>query len=579
MPWFVIASLIISTATVGLIFNIDFKFLPLLSGDTPRISIELPGAKADTATTTVRVRNAPPYITVGPAESPASATNTPVNYGEAISFNATAQDDESNQYYLIICTANSVTASTTGGAPTCGGIQLCLSGLANSGAVNSCTYGPVDLVAETQVWYAFVCDNHATEGECSPATNNQGSGDSGSPFFINHAPTVQAVSATVNFQAPGGTFTFTATSTDSDNARGGDEIRLHICDDGGWATSTGCVNYTYCTSTWVQAVGNQAVNSCNWTDTAPTPDMAYTVYAYIEDEFYLGGTNNGTTTTYTIINVAPEVQGVYLVPNDGNEIQLNIKDAPATMVIASSTNVSDQNGCADLVAATSTIYWSSVSGGYNCAANDNNCYKIGSANCVIGNCVGAVAEVTCTTTIEYHAIPTDASSFYAAATWLASISVRDEALFGVGTTSLPGTDLKTSQAMEVTESEIDYGVLVAGQNTGTDNATTTILNFGNCPIDADISGTWMSDGGVNHFSESQQEFSTTTNFMWNGGDGQSLSSTTPFTLDVDIARPISTSTDMLDLVYWGIGIPVLQMSGVYSGTNTFEVAIDPDGAW
>ncbi len=493
-----IINLVISSVSIGLFFNFDFKLIPTFHRDNLKAVFEPRDARADTASTTVEVRNAAPHFTAGPAENPSSTSTTPVNYGSALPFTATAQDDEGNNYYLIVCTTNSVTASTTGGVPTCGGVQLCVSGAVASGNPNTCTYSPVNIAGETQAWYAFVCDTHASQGECSAA--EQGTGDSGSPFYINHAPTLTAVSATTDFLAPGGTFTFTATSTDADNARGGDELKLFICDNAGWATTTGCTGVTYCSSTLVQAVGNQAVNSCNYTDIEPTQDNAYTVYAYIYDEFYLAGVNNGTTTTFTIINVAPVVQGAYLVPNDVNEIQLNIKDAAAVVVYATSTNVSDQNGCNDLVSATSTIYYSAVSGGYNCASNANNCYPIASTNCTISDCVGAVAAVTCTTTIAYHAIPTDASSYYAADTWLAAIAVRDEALFGVGTSS-PGTDIKTSEALDVDENLIDYGQLTSGGNTGTNSATTTVVNFGNCPIDT-VPALQMSGiyNGVNTFT-------------------------------------------------------------------------------
>ena len=576
-----IFSLIVSTMAIGLVFNFNFKIYQADNKDL-NLKVDLSTAQAQntTATTSVIVRNAPPAFTAGPAESnPVSTTTAPVNNGSSISFTGTADDDEGNRYYLAVCSSNSITASTTGGAPSCAaGHEFCISTSTAETKEATCASSSTSNAAETDEWWAFVCDNHSQEGTCSSAS--QGStwphGDSASPFYINHAPALTSATTSINNLIPGGQFEFTATSTDTDTARGGDGQDLYICDNAGWTAGSGCTGVTYCTSQATSSNGAAVAISCTWDDTAPTADTDYTVYVYVEDEFNMPASGNGLAITYTIINVAPAVDDVYLVPNLVNDISLNIKDAGGTIVTASTTNVTDQNGCNDLVSATSTIYWSVAPNGSSCTANYNRCYQIASGACAIENCVGAIAEVTCTTTIRYHAIPTDASSYYATTTWLAAISVSDEAL-SHASSSYPGTDIKTNFAQGVTEGTISYGSITAGLNTGTDTATTTVTNFGNSPIDTYLYGTDMAKA-PDIIEIENQEHDLTAYFNWSTGTDATSTPSTNLE-DLDAARPTTTATDVVDYVYWGIGIPAGRPSGVYEGLNTFQVTIDADGSW
>lgn len=582
MPWLLIFSLIISSAAVGLVFNFNINVYQK-DKDNVGVKFDLSTAQAQntTATTSVTVRNAPPSFTAGPAESnPVSTTTTPVNTGSSIAFTGTASDDEGNHYYLAICSSNSIIASTTGGAPSCAaGHEFCISTSTAETKEATCASSTVINAAETDEWWGFACDDHATEGECT-VTGSQGStwphGDSASPFYINHAPTLNSATTSINFQIPGGQFEFTATSTDTDTARGGDGQDLYICDNAGWTAGVGCTGVTYCVGQATSTNGAAVAISCTWDDTAPTADTDYPVWVYVEDQYDMAASGNGLQITYTVINVAPVVDDVYLVPNLVTEISLNIKDAGGTVVTASTTNVTDQNGCGDLVSATSTIYWSVAPNGSSCSANDNRCYQIGSGACAIENCVGAIAEVTCTTTIRYHAIPTDASSYYATTTWHAAISVSDEALSHASSTD-PGTDIRTNFAQEVDENYIQYGSITAGQNTGTNTATTTVTNFGNSPIDTYLYGTDMSKA-PDIIEINNQEHDLTAYFNWSTGT-DATSTPSQNLEDLDAARPTTIAADVVDYVYWGIGIPSGRPSGLYEGLNTFQVTIDPNGSW
>lgn len=555
--------LILNIAISAVFFNMRFN---LVKVDW------LNRALADTATSSVTVKNAPPAFTVNAAENPTSSSTSPVNVGGSIGFTATADDPENNSYYLIVCDVNSVNP-VDGGAPTCGGGNTisCVSSLTGDAAQASCTYNNVsDPGAETKTWYAFVCDNHATEADCS--LSNQGSGDSGTPYYVNHAPTFTAVATTDDNKDPGGTFTIEGSVGDPDSQGGPDDLIMSVCSTNAWSTTTGCAASTLCTAT-----SSAPSVSCNYTSPIPKADGATTYYAFIKDWHGLPSAGNSKTSTYNTNNVAPSVSNITF--NLGNDITLNIKGAATKTVWATSTSVTDNNGCADLVDATSTVYYSAVAGGASCAADDNNCYKAPAANCNLSDCSGGVdttATIACNVGLAYHAIPTDNSTGnpYETNNWLAAIFAYDEALSSNLATSTGDVDVITAPALEVAELAIPYGVLQAGQNTGNYNATTTVINYGNSPLASDIGGTWMVKGG-DVIEENNQKFDL--NALAYGALTYTLSSTTNATLNLS-ARPTSAA-NVTRPVYWGINIPAALPSGDYFGTNTFIASLYSAGSW
>ncbi len=350
---------------------------------------------------------------------------------------------------------------------------------------------------------------------------------------------------------------------------------MYVCDAAGFATSTGCTGGTeLCNGT-----STSPNVSCNFTDTIPTVDQSYTYYAYIMDWHYATSSGNPATSTYTVTNVAPYIS--YLILQSGNDINLNLKNASEVVASTTSTSVTDNNGCTDIVSATSTIYWSSATSSENCVADDNYCYHIASASCeqLAGSCTGSSdlnATYTCTTTMAFHAIPTDDSNGNPASTtnWLAGMTAFDEALSGT-LAATTGVEVITTTGLDVTESEVPYGAIQGGQDSGSDNATTTIINYGNSPID----GTFLGEDllrilGGDYIGANEQEYSTST-FTYGAGTW-TLSSTTPFTRDIDAPKPMD-QTDVSDQVFWGINIPLGKISGAYSGTTTISAALDEDG--
>ncbi len=583
MPVFMIFSLLVSTSVAGLVFNLDFKIIKTIN---ERIALEigLPEVQADTASTTVTVKNAAPIISGNVAEVPVHASNTPVNVGDQAVWQALANDPESNDYFLLVCETEGATASTSAGSvPSCdgGGTEtFCVSGSTVSGAQSTCTDAALEdptPSAETDVWYAYVCDNHPIESQCSLV--NQGSGDSGSPIYINHAPGFTAVITSDDNKDPGGTFTVTASTTDTDSEDQSDEVYLSVCATNSWATSTGCAGATWCT-------GTSTVDdvSCSFATTTPARDGIYTYYAFVKDWHEMPAVDNSRNTTYTVNNVAPTVSNVAI--NGGVLISVNMKGDVA-YIASSSADLSDDNGCLDITdsttPATSSIFISSSTiavGGLNCAADDNNCYQIADTACayVPLSCSGGsytTASYVCTTTISHYAIPTDimAANPFVDENWLAGMTAIDDDGLKGSAVSGGGVELESLEALAVTETEIPYGSIRGGQDSGAVNATTTVINYGNIPMDTIVEGTDMDKSDLTDIIfVTNQEFDL-VNFSYVFNGNHTLSSTTPETLDTVTAKPTNTS-DVSDQIFWGIGIPGGTTSGDYAGTNTFMATLD-----
>lgn len=124
--------------------------------------------------------NSAPYFTTTPSDNGSSASN-PTLLGRKVTFTSTATDAEGNQYYLAVCKLNSITPNSNS-APTCDTGSWCISSATNSGYQASCTYTTQSSDASSNEWYAFVCDKNLIS---SCASFSQGSGDDGSPFYVN----------------------------------------------------------------------------------------------------------------------------------------------------------------------------------------------------------------------------------------------------------------------------------------------------------------------------------------------------------------------------------------------------------
>lgn len=511
--------------------------------------------------------NPTPYFTIVASDN-GSASTSPTNYGESVSFTGTASTSDEGDYYLAVCKSNSIAAGNDA-PPSCTSGSWCVSAAASSTQEASCSYNAADS-AESLDWFAFVCDKHPGFSIAKCSTSSQGilGTVNGSPFVINHPPVLSSVSTTDNNKDPGSIFTITTVSSDTDTVNGNDTLSLYVCYSNS-ASIAGCaggVSDTVCS-----AVATSSPNAkCYYSDTAPTPPGSNTYYAFIYDNHGVPATGNSKTNSYTINNT-PTSLGT-LVLNGSADITLNIKGAGDKAVSAVMSSLTDLNGCQSLIGATAVEYMSNASGGYNCAANDNSCYQIGTGNCVLSNCDNAndmIATYTCTSNFKYYAIPTDDSSGNPNEqyNWLSYIIVND-GLNYTATTSA-GVELITNTALDVSEETIDFGSnLFVGDNTGTDNETTSIYNSGNSPIKNNIFGTDMSGGSsviaVNYIKWKDLPFDYSI--------GNSL---TNVAMDSGLILPkASSTTEVSRSLYWGIGIPFGVEPTAYTGTNSFSATLD-----
>ena len=580
IPFFVIISLIMSSTAMGLFFNIDYNIYNFFNeSEFPVVS--LPEVQAtDIASTTVEVQNAPPSMTGHPAEVPASTSTSPINIGNTLTITVEATDGESDSYYLIICSSDGIEASSTDHTShACTDTTFGSSTLTATGVVATTTFTVSDPGAETDEWYAFVCDDHATQADCSDSSqgSSPGSGDDSSPFYINHAPMLDIISTGASAD-PGGTFTVTASSTDSDVLGGFDILHLYVCGSIGWDVITGCTN-ELCSGT-----STTPNISCDFATGTPAVDGDYEYYAYVIDQHDFAATGNYATSTYTVNNVAPVVGSVTL--NGGVDIVLNMMGMDA-YIATTSAPISDNNGCTDIENggyATSTIYWSNATGEHNCAADNDYCYPIASTYCTIlsGSCTGssdAALTYTCSTTIAYHATPTDESDGNTASTtyWLAGITVfDDDGAYGTATSVAPGVDVMTLEALDITEEIIPYLTIKGGDNSGNYNATTTVVNYGNCPIDTGVDVNNMDkDEDTGTIEAENQEFAINP-FTYGSGTWSVEEASSTLQVDIDAVKPTTGDPDISAEIYWGIAIPVGKPSGTYTGSSTFTVILDDD---
>lgn len=509
---------------------------------------------AETVVTSVTVGNSAPTFTVQPFETVASTTANPTNVGSTVTIQATGTDGNGDNYYLAVCKSASITANTNA-PPTCNGGNWCISSSTTSGNSTSCGYGTLVSDAESNNWYAYVCD-YSTSSTCSSVSS--GSGDSGSPFEVNHAPTFTAIGNTTPL-SPGSTETWT-TSIGTSDSDTGDTVRLIVCKTAG-VSGGACTGSTWCTGS---GVSNNP--SCSIGISIPTADTSYPAYVYVFDQhnFAATGANQGVGSSYVISNIAPVVSDITL--NGGSDITLSEGDT--TPVVLSAT-ITDNNGCGDIASVVSSLYRSGV--GYSSCdtggeANANNCYSAISCSVGGGNtCDGATdasASYTCTAYLKYYADPTDANTTYSGQYWVDTFKANDEALNSAETIS-PGKTLNSLLAMDIGAS-LAFGNMSAGQTQTPLTSQTIVTATGNVGLDQTLSGTDMSDGQSHTITVGNQRYALAASTAYSAGTSLTTSEVNS---ELNCKK---TTTDIGETkpTFWGISIPTGTFAGTYSGTNT-----------
>lgn len=263
---------------------------------------------AETIATSVIVGNSAPAFTVQPFETVASTTIAPTNVGSTVTFQATGTDGNSENYYLAICKSNAITANNNG-APTCTGGNWCISSSTTSGSPATCGFGTLQATAESNAWYAFVCD-HSPSSSCSTMSQGTVGGD-GSPFEVNHPPSFISIGVTTPLN-PGSTETWVTTVGTSDADTGAsDTVKLVVCKTTGITNGAcdGGASDTWCT-------GSQVANTpiCSIGISIPTSDIGYSAYVYVFDNHNLAATGavHASASPYTVNNVAPVISAITL---------------------------------------------------------------------------------------------------------------------------------------------------------------------------------------------------------------------------------------------------------------------------
>ena len=515
--------------------------------------------------------NIAPAFSVAPAEATASYSISPTSIGASITFQATATD-AINSYYLIICSSNSVTPGASGAAPTCGATAYCTSSATTSGSQASCSYTTVLGDAWSNPWYGFVCDNHSTDAKCSTA--NQGSGNSGSPFYVNHNPsfTASSVSAAVN---PGGTITWSTTSSDPD----GNTVKLLVCKTQAMSSGS-CTGGAWCTSSLVASNA-----SCSYVATAPYADGSYNAYPYIVDRFNLSATGiqQGVNKAFTVNNVAPSVSATL---NSGAAISLTESTTTNVEIVA---DVTDDNGCTNLSAGDEIssvkgyLYRSGVAyTGCDTSgeANANYCYPEITCS-VTKSCSAGLTSYSCNASVQYYADPTTANTLFPTENWLSTAKATDDDS-AVGTGVSTGVELNTLVGGDTTPTTLDFGSLAVGGSNDPLDKTLTHFPTGNVGIDITIKANTASmctnystcTGGT-PIPISHQKYSLSSSTAYSSG---TILTTTAVESEINIGKQ-TTSTAPTKQTWWGIYIPSATLPGVYNGLNVIEYVIGETSGW
>lgn len=575
----------------------------------------VPTVSADNVTTSVYVLNTPPVWTTDAQESTESSATIPTNSGSVITWTGTGTDSNNDSYYLLICKTSGAPTANSGAPPTCNG------GISNRWAVSSLTASAAQATAatttketfpfenESNAWYAWICDGNASLAQCN-ATGQQGSGNTASPFFVNHPPVFSAITNDGPI-SPYGTVTWTATAYDTDTARGTDTVSLIVCkaaDFNGFVCGAGG---TWATSTMVSS------NPATSTSIEVAQDKTYAAYVYVTDQLYsvATSTNQGSNSSYVVLNVRPTVSasGVTLIDTiDAGDLDLFTAMGTSGPFQVQFT-VTDNNSCLnassgnEISLATSSIYRSGV-GSTSCILsghyNSNNCYPYASSMSRItcsqtgGTCGGATdssVDWTCNFSLWYNADPTDAATQYTSENWLATVQVTDDnastSILAEATTG--GKEVTSFMAFDVSETTVALGGLQPGQFNDPLSTTTTLVATGNVGLDQDIYGDTMCPGwtapdscdtnGVNAANDipiSNQKVATSS-VAYGSAFAYSLTgSTSPTSIAIHVPKTTSTSSPQSKFTYWGINVPIaITLAGSYLGQDTITAVKSSSAFW
>jgi hypothetical protein len=599
-------------------------------------SQELSRVSAQTASTSLTVLNTPPEFAIAPFEVPDSATATPINSGDTMTWQAVGTDSNGAPYFLIICSDNATPTpdvNNTGngdgnGPPQCRtpdnpidtgtAIQWGVSASTTSGEVatvsTTTASTSISQFAEVNEWYAWVCDDDFQNPRCSnlfyqgPTTTTASS----SPFHVNNRPNL--VSAPSPTPAdPDTDVVFTTVSEDPDTAGGEDELIIVVCQDAAdYNPTTNDCDDGFLASTTLSVLANAAATL---TLPAIIQDDTYPASVFLIDEHGHEALENPISANFVVNNVPPEVVGgdIFLqaasttlelsVPGgqtEGFTLDFTVRDANSCVNVASTSEIVSYAVALfrDDLRSTTTCDGVTPAGQYN----PNNCYTTGVPTTTWNlSCTAATSSCTspsidtldfnCTFPLWFVADPTDsaAPTAFDDDIWSVGVAGIDDnnATSSMATTTNP-KDLESFTALDLLTVEIPYGSLEPGQDTQSFNPTSTVFSVGNTGLDQEVSGEAMCElfavgtpctfpyDLTETIPETEQQFSSSS---FSYGAGVPLATTTQ-EVELNVAKSISTSSPNVGDTYWGIAVPLsISLSGPYRGLNTFIAVTAEPGDW
>ena len=579
-------------------------------------------AEAQTATTTLTVRNIPPVWTAGleARELTETATNTPLNTGEVMEWTARATNNL--DYYLLICDTDTFPNENPGAPPSCdGGNQWAISGPTASGedAIASTTTSESAPFGESNDWYGWICDADPIDPRCN-ATFYQGptvgaTPENSSPFVLNFRPVLTSANNNGPTE-PGDTITWSSVSTDPDILRGGDELVLHVCTTNSFSNGS-CDADTLATTSGI--VTSDATASYE----IPIPSIAFTyeAYVFLVDEFDHLALNT-IQSDFDVANATPTVLPSSVILNNGDPIILT-EAADLTSGFTLEFEVSDANTCIavdgtgtslgagsqftdTVVSVFREAVGSSTCDGTAGPYDPNNCYTSAVAGEWNLSCTASTTTCTdsgqsttdmtmlyeCEFDLWYVADPTDSSLAtdvqFPDQDWFAAVSVVDvENATSSFTQGSSGVVVQRFLSFNLATAEIPYGLLELGENTGSLIATTTIVATGNTGVNQNVQGTDMCTdfsigdpcpvSATSTIPVAQQQFGLSSATAY--GSGTSLALTDQL-VTLQVPKSTATTTQEEGDIYWGIEVPSsITLAGSYTGQNSFVAVASQATSW
>lgn len=291
--------------------------------------------------------------------------------------------------------------------------------------------------------------------------------------------------------------------------------------------------------------------------TGPTFSLGTTYYWRIRFWDVDSNPTIWSTTQEFLTDRMPTVSDIHI--NADANVNLTATTTTSVPVVAT---ITDQDGYDDMVGFSGKLYRSGVYNAENCSNNNANCYSL--SGCATSLCDETSCQLSCSTDLEFFTDATDTGE-YSDEYWRASVNVTDaQSVTGLASSSAGSPEVNSLMAISVS-SNIDYGVLTSGTNSGSSNTTVSMINQGNSRINFEVSGTDLCSDFPTCVGATlpvtQQQYQT-AGFTYGSGTPLTSSYTeVPMLLEKADQNPSNQTAQ----TYWGIAIPdntpALQFSG------------------